>query len=357
MIDYQDLGHRPTQSMLNQVKNNQNSSSNSNSSYSSNYSIRYPFSYPDFYSLDLSAYDKLLGTLGRNFNNSKNSLANQLNSALARFDQYRNDSNKQFSSGRATIAEDSYDRQRQNVNDLAARGLAGSGLQQLGEVQESIEKGRQVSSLADKYYDYLNELQNQEQTTRDNYNNTLVELENAYNNSVANVEMQKQNAKNQYEKELLDYMINKANAQRAYASSQMAAQRASVDDSVLNDFLAAESYARQRFDTSTPDGAEAYKNYMDSVSQAFMDTDPQAVGQFIGTDAGKYYTGLANGLGRYYNLGEDSNAVWTGTSGSWYNVPEVKTPTNPVTNPTNNLWQLFNARNNAALSRTPKVTR
>lgn len=174
-----------------------------------------------YYNLDLSAYDKLLGALGNNFNNSKGILNQRLNQALDSLNKSRKRGAQDFNSGRATIAENSYDRQRQQINDLAARGLAGSGLQQLGDVQEAMAKGREMSTLANNYYAYLSDLQDKENEANLNYNTALAELQNAYNSNVANVEFQRQNTINDYNRNRANF-----NASQAKSLAEQTAQSA-----------------------------------------------------------------------------------------------------------------------------------
>lgn len=239
------------------------------------------FSYPDFYDLDLSIYDKLLGTLQSNYNNSKNNLNSQLQSALDSINRSRKKGAQDFNSGRALIAENSYDRQRQQMNDLASRGLAGSGLQQLGDVQEAMEKGNQVSSLANNYYSYLDDLQEKENEANISYNSALTELENAYNNSVSNVEFERWNAKNQYEKDLLNYMTSRASAYNGSSGGVNSAQTL----------------------------ADEFGNYVNSIMAGYDLTDP--------TDASLAYDAFLSlqqnnpeAYSAYYNAGNNALTNW-----------------------------------------------
>lgn len=267
----------------NKLTGNSNANSNKGGGGSSGYGYSSSFSYPDFYDLDLSIYDRLLGTLQSNYNSSKNNLNSQLQSALDSINRSRRKGAQDFSSGRALIAENSYDRQRQQMNDLASRGLAGSGLQQLGDVQEAMEKGNQVSSLANNYYSYLDDLQERENEANMNYNSALTELENAYNNSVANVEFERWNAKNQYEKDLLNYMTSKASAYNSYGS------RGGAD--------------------SAQTLADEFGNYVNSIMAGYDLTDP--------TDASLAYDAFLSmqqnnpeAYSAYYNAGNDAFTNW-----------------------------------------------
>ena len=290
------------------IKNNfKNTVSSANTpsggSGSSGYSS---FSYPGFYDLDLSIYDKLLGTLESNYNNSKNTLSSQYQNAINSINNSRRKGAQDFSSGRALIAENSYDRQRQQMNDLASRGLAGSGLQQLGDVQEAMEKGNQVSSLANNYYAYLDDLQERENEVNASYNSALTELENAYNNSVANVEFERWNAKNQYEKDLLDYMTSRASAYNRYSSDNAANAVNSAADTFGNYVNAYMS----GYDLTNPtDAALAY-----DVLVGLQQSDPEGYVAYYnaGNDNWTNWArNFRNSYGNYSGLSEDERSGYT----------------------------------------------
>ena len=74
---------------------------------------------------------------------------------------------KDFGGARATIAEDAFTRGRNLANQLASRNLSASGLMQLGDVQNRMETGRQVSNVAGQYFKTQENLaDNKEQGTQ-----------------------------------------------------------------------------------------------------------------------------------------------------------------------------------------------
>lgn len=333
MLKRQDFGTgRPSQETLDQVKNNQNKPNKQNNS-SYGYSGGYSFSYPKFYDLDLSIYDKLLGTLRDNYNNSKNNLNAQLQGAIDSINKSRKKGAQDFSSGRALIAENSYDRQRQQMNDLASRGLAGSGLQQLGDVQEAMEKGNQVSSLANNYYTYLDNLQEKENEANRNHSSTLAELENAYNNSVANVEFQRWNAKNQYEKDLLNYMTNRASAYNSYASRNNA--NADTAQTLADEFGNYVNSIMAGYDLTDPvDASLAYDAFL-----SMQQNNPEAYSAYYNAGNNDFTNWAKNyrmGYRDYSQLDEDKQKGYTVDPYGNFVAPVV--PTVNYRKPSYNSW-------------------
>ena len=162
--------------------------------------------------LDLSAYDKLYGQLKTTADLDRQSLQNTFNALIEGLEKSRAEGREDFGKSRALISEGSFDRQRQQAINLAGRGLAGSGLQQLGQVQDRMETGRQVSNVANNFYRTLEDLANKQQKGKESYDldarrisenlsTNLARLEGekadrimAYNQSVASLAQQIQSA-------------------------------------------------------------------------------------------------------------------------------------------------------------------
>lgn len=161
---------------------------------------------PIGYNLDLSAFQKSRDAIIQGANNAKNMLKNQYDRLLAELDKKTKEGNEQFGRGRATISEDAYDRSRENLNSLAARGLAGSGLQQLGEVQERMETGQQMNDLASQYYAYLDDIDAQRREGEAQYNEGIQSIEDSLQQQLANIGLQEFQAQDDYNR----YMSNLA---------------------------------------------------------------------------------------------------------------------------------------------------
>lgn len=116
------------------------------------------------YNPNISALQAQLAKMMQGFGDQRNALQSQYNTGLASTETaYQNllaklaeqaqDTRKDFGAARATIAEDAFTRGRNLANNLASRNLSASGIMQLGDVQNRMETGRQVSGVANSYFD------------------------------------------------------------------------------------------------------------------------------------------------------------------------------------------------------------
>lgn len=153
-------------------------------------------------SLDLSYLDKDTQVANDTYNTTKKSISNNLNNTLEQIASNRNDANKNFSTGRATVAENAYDTNRLNNADLAARGIGKSGLKSLGELGNRIETGQQYSTLANDYYNTMNELDTTEKKANNQYDIDLETAGNTLNSALADIAEKRSNANNSYNQQI-----------------------------------------------------------------------------------------------------------------------------------------------------------
>ena len=148
--------------------------------------------------LDLSYLDKERETAQNTYNTSKSSLENNFNNLINQINSNRQDTRKNFNTGRATVAESSYDANRANQTDLASRVIGTSGLKGLGEVGNRIETGRQYSNLANQFYNDMSELETTETQGRSQYDIDQQSLKNTYDQTMASIGSREGEAKNNY---------------------------------------------------------------------------------------------------------------------------------------------------------------
>lgn len=207
---------RPSANVKNQLGiNNGNSSGSGSSSPSSGSgggysSYAYSGGWVNPYELDLSAFQRAKDAMISSANESKGILKGQYDRLLAELAKKTEQGNEQFGQGRATISENAYDRSRANLNSLASRGLAGSGLQQLGEVQERMETGQQMNDLASQYYAYLEDLDSQRTEGEARYNDGLQNIENALQQQLAQIGLQEFQAQNEYNQYMTELALENA---------------------------------------------------------------------------------------------------------------------------------------------------
>lgn len=186
--------------------------------------------------LDLSHLNKERDSLNAVYNTSKSSLENNFNNLINQINSNRADTRKNFNTGRATVAENSYTANRQNQADIASRVVGNSGLKTLGEVGNRMETGRQYSNLANEFYNSMNELKTTEDQGRSQYDIDLQTIKNTLDQGLAGVDTREAEAKNNYNMTLgqLAEAIqgrwdNNANAKAALEQAKAAAAQAHAD--------------------------------------------------------------------------------------------------------------------------------
>ena len=148
--------------------------------------------------LDLSYLKGEEDVANRTYGTTKNALQTNFNNLLNQITSNREDTRKNFNTGRATVAENAYAANRQNMADLASRGIGSSGLKILGEVGNRMETGKQYSSLANKFYSTMTDLDNTEKQSRDQYNIDLQTAKNTLDNALAGINSRRGEAQNNY---------------------------------------------------------------------------------------------------------------------------------------------------------------
>lgn len=98
---------------------------------------------------------------------------------------------KDFGGARATIAEDAFTRGRNLANQLASRNLSASGLLQLGDVQNRMETGRQVSNVAGQYFKTQENLADNKEQGTQSYETAKRQLADSLANNLASLLTQK----------------------------------------------------------------------------------------------------------------------------------------------------------------------
>ena len=186
--------------------------------------------------LDLSYLKGEEDVANRTYGTTKNSLETNFNNLMNQISSNRQDTRKNFNTGRATVAENAYTANRQNQADLASRGIGSSGLKALGEVGNRMETGQQYSNLANKFYSTMTDLDNTEKQSRDQYNIDLETAKNTLDSALAGIASRRGEAQNQYNQalgQLAEQVQGRwdanANAQAALAQARSAAAQAHSD--------------------------------------------------------------------------------------------------------------------------------
>ena len=186
--------------------------------------------------LDLSYLKGEEDVANRTYGTTKSSLETNLNNLMNQIQSNREDTRKNFNTGRATVAENAYAANRQNQADLASRGVGSSGLKSLGEIGNRMETGQQYSNLANKFYSTMTDLENTEKQSRDQYNIDLEVAKNTLDSALAGIASRRGEAQNQYNQalgQLAEQVQGRwdanANARAALAQAKAAAAQAHSD--------------------------------------------------------------------------------------------------------------------------------
>ena len=152
--------------------------------------------------LDLSYLKGEEDVANKTYETTKSSLENNFNNLINQISSNRQDTRKNFNTGRATVAENAYTANRQNQADLASRGVGSSGLKTLGEIGNRMETGQQYSSLANKFYNTMNDLDTTERQSRDQYDIDVQTAKNVLDSALAGIGSRRAEAQNQYNQAL-----------------------------------------------------------------------------------------------------------------------------------------------------------
>ena len=131
------------------------------------------------------------------YNTNTKSFQNAYDDLLRTISSNKNKAKTDFSSGRATVSENAYLQNRNDMSDLAARGLNG-GIAQLNKLGNRMETGRQFSNLANTYYNTMNELNANEKTANNEYNTNMEGARNTLNATLADISSREKAGRNAY---------------------------------------------------------------------------------------------------------------------------------------------------------------
>lgn len=284
---------------------------------------------PIGYNLDLSAFQKSRDAIIAGANNAKNMLKNQYDRLLAELDKKTKEGNEQFGRGRATISEDAYDRSRENLNSLAARGLAGSGLQQLGEVQERMETGQQMNDLASQYYAYLDDIDTQRKEGEAQYNEGIQSIEDSLQQQLANIGLQEFQAQDDYNRYMSNLAMQLAEVQgynagrsivQGNADSKLALAEAALlgtgqafDNGLYGtDYDAYNSDVRKALQNYIAAGGQDATKYAQMLALSFGDGEQTTSTDNSGKSSSSVYNSpLANAAKNWVGRGINNTATFT----------------------------------------------
>lgn len=180
--------------------------------------------------LDTSGFEQLRGSLQSSYETAQKGLEQSYQTMLQNLATEKKTSQKQLAGARGTIMEDAFTRNRDLYRNLAARGLGASGLQQLGEIQNRMETGRQVSGVTGQYYDTAEKLAQAEQQGTQQYQQSGNELTNQLQQNLAGVQQQEVSYRNAYQQQLASIALQLQNQAQSSANTAYASKLSAMTE-------------------------------------------------------------------------------------------------------------------------------
>lgn len=186
--------------------------------------------------IGLSSFNKEREAAQKSYDTSINSLQNEYNNMLKTMANNRASTQKDFSKGRASVRENSFMNTRNDLADLASRGISGGGLQQLSKLGNRMETGRQYSDLANTYYNTMNEISDTERQGTDSYNINREIASNDLATQLAGIGTREANARNAYRQAVAN-LAEQIQARRDAAAAASAQLRLQKEQYKQNQYL------------------------------------------------------------------------------------------------------------------------
>lgn len=152
--------------------------------------------------LDLSGFNALRDAMQAQYATGKQGLETSYQNLLTSLGKQETENKQQFGKARGTIAENAFTRGRDQLRSLASRGLGASGLQQLGEIQNRMQTGQEVSGVANQFYDAAGNIAQSKTEGTQQYDTNQQNLSNALTSGLANTQQQELSYKNAYQQNL-----------------------------------------------------------------------------------------------------------------------------------------------------------
>ena len=177
--------------------------------------------------INLSGLNREREIANNTYNTNMTSFQNAYKDLLNTIASNRNKARTDFGSGRATVNENAFLRNRESASDLASRGLRG-GIAQLNKIGNRMETGRQYSNLANTFYNTMNEIDATERTGTNEYNTNVANAKNTLEAALADIGAREADARNAYRAQVAQ-LAEQIQARRA-AQAAASAARASASD-------------------------------------------------------------------------------------------------------------------------------
>lgn len=193
----------------------------------------------------MSGYDQLGQAAQASAEAQKSALQSSLEQQMKSIDTTRTENRQTAAENRAQIQSDAYMQQRATSRAASARGLGGSGVEALAQIQNRMATGEAISNMSNEYFDAQQQLVEAEAAARTNFDNANQQLSASLQSTMAQIMSQKASTSMDYQ-QTIDTLkrqviadqnaVAQAQYEWQYAQQQLE-QGAQITDSMIYDGL------------------------------------------------------------------------------------------------------------------------
>lgn len=244
----------------------------------------------------INTYNKALSDTINTLKTSNTQSRNDLLTSLKRFQEANAENmrmqQQDFNASRASLEDESFMNQRNTLANTSSRGLGGSGLQQLAQLQNRLAAGKNISTLAQKNQtaqDALRKaLTQQQEDTTTNLSKLEANLANAITQA-QNDTAAKINAANTANTNLINNLIYNEQVRQRNAQAQASSARANLNSLLSN----------MKQGVTTLQGAQkSFANDLESTVNSYLNSKGKSSVEKLSS---KQKNELSNNLSSLYN--------------------------------------------------------
>lgn len=244
----------------------------------------------------INTLNKTLSDTVNTLKSSNEQSRNDLLTSLKRFQESNAESmrtqQQDFNASRASLEDETFMNQRNTIANTAARGLGGSGLQQLAQLQNRLAAGKNLNTLAQKNQNVQDSLRKAMTQQQQDYDTKVSNLEKNLANAITQAQNEtaaKINAANTNNTNLINNLIYNEQVRQQQASAQAASAKAS-----LNNLL-----TQMNQGVSTLKGAQSsFSNALESTINSYLSDKKKSD---VSKLSSKQKTELSNTLNALYD--------------------------------------------------------
>lgn len=258
---------------------------------------------PDFGGLEksfqdiMNSYGEFRNATRAQFDANKAGLDLNLQQSVENIGEAKEDTKTAFAKSRQQLSEDVYSANRQTTAQMSARGLSGSGVEALANLQTRMQAGEATSDLANEFFDAQEGLAKAEVQTREQYNVSLQSLNASLQGAMAQIMSQEASTRMDYTQmvdNLKRQVVQDANAVRMAQAEWNRAQAQLEEGSTITNTM-----VQQVLHADTPDDFKV----ANLIDFGYSPTEANAMVRQYKSTAGTGTQALQSQINNLLNLG------------------------------------------------------